>query len=346
MTAAGERAFCLADWSRALFVHYAVEPAVLQPHVPFALDLFGGKAYVSLVAFAQKNVRPLFTAAFGRLARRVAARCAKPVAEHAFLNLRTYVRHHGEPAIYFLAEWIDNRIDRVVGPATYGLPYRLAKLRYDYDGTGRPLAGEVTDGRDSFAFEATVNRAARFAPAAPGLDSFLLERYTAFTRRGTTCRRFRIAHAPWPQARATVTARATSLLDRAAPWFAACRYAGANFSPGVNDVRIGPPCKVRPAPLPEPARSGPSWTAAGLTLLGSIPVAALSVGAPRWALMWAIALALLFTCKCIALRRAAPLGDAMRRLAYFFAWVAMDAPAFLTSRLLKLRPRAASGGAL
>src|SRR5438552_18640724 len=40
MIGSGERPFCLADWSRALFIHYSIDPAILQPHVTFPLDLF------------------------------------------------------------------------------------------------------------------------------------------------------------------------------------------------------------------------------------------------------------------------------------------------------------------
>src|SRR4051794_27138473 len=98
----GERPLFLADWTDALFIHFAVEPSALQPHVPFPLDLFHGKAYVSLVAFTRRPLRP-------RLGGRLAARLAAPLATHEFLNARTYVRHPGGRGIYFLAEWIPNR---------------------------------------------------------------------------------------------------------------------------------------------------------------------------------------------------------------------------------------------
>ena len=39
-----------ADWAPALFVHFEVPTAALQPSVPFPLDCRDGKAYVSLVA--------------------------------------------------------------------------------------------------------------------------------------------------------------------------------------------------------------------------------------------------------------------------------------------------------
>src|SRR6476661_8831060 len=58
MFRAGERPLAVANWERALFIHFAIDPAVLQPHVPFPLDLCEGRAYVSLVAFTQTNVRP------------------------------------------------------------------------------------------------------------------------------------------------------------------------------------------------------------------------------------------------------------------------------------------------
>ena len=34
-----------------VLIHYAFDPAELQPYVPFPLDLRDGKAYVSLVSF-------------------------------------------------------------------------------------------------------------------------------------------------------------------------------------------------------------------------------------------------------------------------------------------------------
>src|SRR5262245_1032444 len=98
----------LADWCDALFIHFKAEPADLQPMIPFELDTRDGGAYISLVAFTQKNLR---FARGGRLAHLF----AKPLAAHEFLNLRTYVRVNGEAAIYFLAEWIPNRLAALIG---------------------------------------------------------------------------------------------------------------------------------------------------------------------------------------------------------------------------------------
>src|SRR6266852_2534444 len=106
----------LSDWQRALFIHFEVEAGALQAEVPFRLDLREGKAYVSLVAFTMRRMRP-------RVGGPLAEWCFGPIATHELLNLRTYVRHRGEAGIYFIAEWIPNRLSVFLGPRTFGLPY-------------------------------------------------------------------------------------------------------------------------------------------------------------------------------------------------------------------------------
>ena len=48
----------LSDWDRALFMHFEVDASALQAELPFTLDLREGKAYVSLVAFTMRRMRP------------------------------------------------------------------------------------------------------------------------------------------------------------------------------------------------------------------------------------------------------------------------------------------------
>jgi uncharacterized protein YqjF (DUF2071 family) len=173
-----------------LFVHYSIDPAVLRPRTPFALDLFGGRAWVSLVAFTQVGMRPAAGGAIG-------AAVMRPVATHAFLNLRTYVRVGGRPAIQFLAEWIPNRLAMLVGPRLYGLPFRAGRL--DYRNGRRDVTAEGDALRMSAAAGATVHEA-----AGGSLDEFLVERYTAVTWRQRRGRGFDIGHAPWAWRRAAV----------------------------------------------------------------------------------------------------------------------------------------------
>ena len=106
----------LARWQRVVFLHLEIDPVSLQRAVPFPLDLRDGRAYASLVAFTLEGMRP-------RCCGRLGAWLFRPVATGRFLNLRAYVRHHGEPGIYFLAEWLSNSVSVRLGPCTYGLPY-------------------------------------------------------------------------------------------------------------------------------------------------------------------------------------------------------------------------------
>ena len=76
-------AFMLADWARAVFMHFEFDPSVLQPQVPFELDLRDGKAYVSLVAFEMMGFRM-------RTGGRFVRWLFRPISDHGFLNVRTY----------------------------------------------------------------------------------------------------------------------------------------------------------------------------------------------------------------------------------------------------------------
>ena len=122
LSVAGEPLF-IADWERVLMLHFEVEPEALQRVVPFELDLRAGRAFISAVAFTMRGMRP-------RVGGRFAAWLLKPIATHEFLNVRTYVRHRGEFGIYFLAEWLPNRLSVALGPRLFGLPYRSGRFHY------------------------------------------------------------------------------------------------------------------------------------------------------------------------------------------------------------------------
>lgn len=226
-----------ADWDHAVFIHFAIEPSVLQPHVPFELDVRDGKAFVSLVAFTQNHLRPT-------IGGRLAAALSTPLAHHEFLNLRTYVRVNGVPAIYFLSEWIPNRLAVLIGPRLYGLPYQWGTLRYRH--MVPKLSGRVIAPAGEIAYTATIRPGTRYAEVREGtLDHFLLERYVAFTHRDGVARRFDVDHEPWPQTAIDVTLTARTLLDSVGEWTRALRLIGGNYSPGARDVAISAPQQVR-----------------------------------------------------------------------------------------------------
>lgn len=258
----GERPLFFCNWENVLFIHYALDPRVLQPHVPFELDLHDDRAFVSLVAFTMTDLRPAFG---GRLA----ALPFLPFRKQHFLNLRTYVRHQGEPGIHFLAEWMSDWLCVQLGPLLYGLPYRWGKHRFEQTGpdsyrcrvesrkgTGRfqcqvSLKGEVdnriepvkTVGSHSFApilFRPPSDPDAG-ACGSGQLVAFLLERYTAFTHHGGPPRLFRIWHEPWEQHPVDAVVEDDSLLRQTAPWWRDSVQVGANHSPGAFNLWMGWP---------------------------------------------------------------------------------------------------------
>ena len=230
------RPLFLSDWLRALFIHYEVDPDLLQREVPFELDLRDGRAYVSLVAFTMKRLR------FSRGGPLTAVLTA-PVASHDLFNVRTYVRHRGESGIYFIAEWIPNRLNTLIGPRTYGLPYRYGRLDYRHHPEGGELSGRVsTRAGGGLSYLGHVSDRPRYTSCEPGsLAEFLLDRYTAYTRQGSRRRLFRIWHEPWPQTPVEVALIDTGALGSTGRWPCAAELVAANYSPGLADVWIGRP---------------------------------------------------------------------------------------------------------
>ena len=112
-----------ATWDRAVFIHYEIDADELQNCVPYDLDCYHGRAFVSLVAFTMRGMRP-------RFGRSLSALFFKPISTHHFLNVRTYVTHKAEPGIFFMHEWLSSRMATWLGPSSFGLPYRFARIDY------------------------------------------------------------------------------------------------------------------------------------------------------------------------------------------------------------------------
>lgn len=229
-----------ADWDRVLMLHYEIDPAVLRPVVPFPLDLHRGKAYVTLVAFTLRKMRPRRGGGLGRW-------LMKPISTHHFLNVRTYVRVGNDTGIYFITEYMNNLLSLKLGPLAFGLPYRFARMAFNHEWVRGFLTGRVAGprGTAALAYDATIDPAPRFAvPRAGTLTEWLMERYTAFTVRRGRRLLFRVWHPAWPNVPVKAVVRDDTIIRKHLPWFAHARYVGANFSPGVFDVWMGRPHPV------------------------------------------------------------------------------------------------------
>ena len=175
-------------WERLLFLHWAVDPADVQHTLPpgLTVDTFDGKAWLGVVPFFMKSVRPRF---------------CPPVPWLSFFleaNLRTYVHDaHGNAGVWFYSLDCNQRLAVWTARTFFHLPYENATMaarvegdRVDYRFTRR---GHEAGSR--FVYEPTGTAAA--APPE-SLEFYLAERYLLFaeTPRGVVTGR--VHHTPYP----------------------------------------------------------------------------------------------------------------------------------------------------
>src|SRR3954451_23064859 len=81
------------------------------------LDLFDGEAWVSLVAFTIKRLRPHFLPSF------------PPLSNFHEVNMRTYVLRNAKPGIYFLSIEAQKPGSALMAKLVTGLPYVHSKIK-------------------------------------------------------------------------------------------------------------------------------------------------------------------------------------------------------------------------
>lgn len=232
----GEPLF-FANWERVLFIHYETDPDELQKDVPYEIDLYDGRAFVSVVAFAMLRMRP-------RFGRPIAEWLIKPATDSRFLNVRTYVRQSDESGIYFMSEWLSNRLSVNLGPLTFGLPYRAGHLDYEHSHETGEFRGSVTAQEGTLTYRASLAENKFGICESESLTEFLLERYSAFTHHGRQKRFFRIWHEPWRQVSPDLDVATNDLLRATGGWCQGACCIGGNYSPGVS-VWMGWPHRIR-----------------------------------------------------------------------------------------------------
>lgn len=194
--------FLRAEWRDLVMLNYAVDPALLAPHVPAGteLDLWQGTCYMSLVGFMFLRTR-----VFG---------C--PIPWHRNfeeLNLRFYVRRRGRPGephveadgykrgVAFLKEIVPRAAVAAVARRMYGERYEARPMRHAHRAPqdGRP--GEVAYGvRVGDAWqEIGLQFAGEPAPLVPGSEAeFIAEHYWGYVGgHGRATLEYRVEHPPW-----------------------------------------------------------------------------------------------------------------------------------------------------
>lgn len=178
-------------WRDLLFLHWPVDAGQVQALLPpgLTVDTFDGQAYVGLVPFTMRNVRPVWSPSV-------------PGLSHFHeCNVRTYVHRDGqEPGVWFFsldaANWIAVQIAR----SLFHLPYFPARMSLARDGKQITYHTRRRGGAPGTAdCHAVYTPTGTPAPALPGsLPFFLAERYLLYSARGGSLYRGQVHHTPYP----------------------------------------------------------------------------------------------------------------------------------------------------
>ena len=166
-------------WRDVLFLHYPVEPKLLQDHVPFKLDEYNGQAIISIVSFTMESIRFPFLPSVPGLSK---------LNE---LNLRTYVDVDGKKGVYFFTLDADLKPAIFIARTFFSLPYRLAKIvvmKKHNSYFCKSLSSNT-----SIEMNAVIGD----ARASSHFDLWATERYGLFTKRNQDSLHGIVDHVPW-----------------------------------------------------------------------------------------------------------------------------------------------------
>jgi uncharacterized protein YqjF (DUF2071 family) len=161
-------------WENMLFLHWEYDPQAIQHTLPNGLyvDTFDGKAYLGMVPFLMRDVRPrLFPLARG-------------ISDFEELNVRTYVYDRtGTPGVWFYSLDANHYFAGKLARLFFNLPYFHAKMTAEFD----PDEKEISFSSYRYGTDPTMQTHFRYHAisqpsfAAPGtLAFFLIERYVLF----------------------------------------------------------------------------------------------------------------------------------------------------------------------
>ena len=176
------------SWQQLLFLHWSVDPEELSQHLPEGvhLDTYEGKAWLGIVPFFMRNVRPRFLPPVPGL------------SNFLELNVRTYAfDDDGVPGVWFFSLDANNRLACAIARARFHLPYRDARMSAKSD---EWLHYSTERHGESEAAYYRYRGKGTSRLAEPGsFEFFLLERYVLFAhdkKRGSLWRG-RVHHEPY-----------------------------------------------------------------------------------------------------------------------------------------------------
>jgi uncharacterized protein len=181
-------------WLHLLFLHWSLSPEVVQKTLPQGLqvDTFEGKAWIGIVPFFMRGVRPAGLPAF------------PGISNFLELNLRTYVRDlSGRPGIWFYSLDANQPLAVCFARAAFGLPYEFATMVATISDRGIDYRSQRAGQNRSLRYRYRASR--KLGEAGLGtLDFFLVERYRLFAHRRGDLFTGRVHHSPYQLSEASV----------------------------------------------------------------------------------------------------------------------------------------------
>ena len=187
------------SWQELLFLHWIVPAEAIAETLPPGLhvDTYEGKAYLGLVPFLMRNIRPRFLPSV-------------PWVSHFLeMNVRTYVYDDsGRPGVWFYSLDASQPVAVRVARRFFHLPYFDAAMSSkregavtDYQCHRRDAPGES---RSHFTYQGD---GPLLSPEPGTLEYFLLERYFLFAFAEKSRRLFcgQVHHSPYPAQEAKVS---------------------------------------------------------------------------------------------------------------------------------------------
>jgi uncharacterized protein YqjF (DUF2071 family) len=188
-------------WEDLLFLHWIYDPAAVQSTLPRGLtvDTFEGKAFVGIIPFFMRGVRPTF--------------CPRlpGISDFLELNVRTYVYNdQGVPGVWFYSLDANQPLAVRAARRFFCLPYFDSKMNADKDAA----TVEIRYLSHRLGTEDNLGSCFQYRPngntwlATPGtLEFFLIERYVLFAQSAGDARPWsgRVHHQPYPLVNAQVT---------------------------------------------------------------------------------------------------------------------------------------------
>ncbi|MEM6823320.1 MAG: DUF2071 domain-containing protein [Verrucomicrobiota bacterium] len=184
----------LQEWHHLLFLHWEVNPELIQATLPDGLrvDTYEGKAYIGLVPFFMKRVRPNGLPCFPWL------------SNFQECNVRTYVSGPQGPGVWFYSLDCNQPIAVEIARGLFHLSYFHAQMDSSIEAGWVDYETLRTD-RSSLNKQKTVSRFrygtdGKLKEAVPeSFEFFLVERYLLYTAQFSRRRLYsgRVWHQPY-----------------------------------------------------------------------------------------------------------------------------------------------------